>query len=117
MPGNATQLKGATAMGVLNTRCWITYIPHILLIKVIRDNIPSSTTRIRVSRRSTRTIKLEQLSRTRRDPPINLREVEFKETEDAPNVVSGTFPIQAQPIDVLFDSGATIPLFMLTWRH
>jgi len=28
------------------------------------------------------------------------------EAEDAPNMVIGTFSIQAQPIDVLFDSGA-----------
>ena len=29
-----------------------------------------------------------------------------KDTEDAPNIVMGTFVIQAQPVDVLFDLGA-----------
>jgi len=29
-----------------------------------------------------------------------------EETEDAPNVVTGTFSIQAQLVDVLFDSSA-----------
>ena len=29
-----------------------------------------------------------------------------EEVEDAPNIVMGTFSIQAQPVDVLFDSGA-----------
>jgi len=30
-----------------------------------------------------------------------------EEAKDAPNVVTGIFSIQAQPVDVLFDSGAT----------
>ena len=30
-----------------------------------------------------------------------------EEAEDTLNVVTGTFSIQAQPVDVLFDSGAT----------
>ena len=30
-----------------------------------------------------------------------------EETEDAPNFMTGTFSIQAQPVDVLFDSDAT----------
>ena len=30
-----------------------------------------------------------------------------EEAEDAPNVVMGTFSIQTQPVDILFDLGAT----------
>ena len=30
-----------------------------------------------------------------------------EEAEDAPKVMTGTFTIQTQPIDILFDSGAT----------
>jgi len=38
-----------------------------------------------------------------------------EKAEDASNVVTGTFSIQAQPVDVLFDSGATHFLFLLNW--
>ena len=30
-----------------------------------------------------------------------------EEAKDAPNVVTGTFSVQAQPVEILFDSGAT----------
>jgi len=41
-----------------------------------------------------------------------------KEVEDAPNIVTGTFSIQAQSVDVLFDLGATHFLFLFNWlRH
>ena len=34
-----------------------------------------------------------------------------EEAEDAPNVVTGTFSIRAQPVDVLFDS-SSMPYFI-----
>jgi len=49
-PGNAASLRDATAMGVLNTKYRIAYIPQLVLVRVMGDSNPSSTTRIRVGR-------------------------------------------------------------------
>ena len=61
--GIATQLRGATAVGVLRSRCGIVDIPHLLPIRVVGDSSPTNTTIIRVGRWPTLTIKPEHLSR------------------------------------------------------
>jgi len=67
-----------------------------------------------VDGRPTQLIKVEHLSRTWLDLLTNHRKTlgrvyvtSKKEVEDAPNVVTGTFSLQTQQIDILFDSGAT----------
>jgi len=70
MTTNTALLRGATAVGALNIRYGIVYIPHLRPVRVMGDRSPSSTTRIRMRSWLSQIIKPEHPGRSRLGPAI-----------------------------------------------